>query len=115
MTPLGYEGQLIVTFLKTAPKAFFSEREIARKAGQKGMFRTNPDWAKPVLFRLATEDILQTDAFGHYRIAPECEQPKQRSVSLAPSVARALANSDKVFDLSDIFADLPKENIADLY
>ena len=117
MIPLGYEGQLVVTFLKTAPKAFFSEREIARKAGQKGMFRANPDWAKPALFRLANEGILQTDAFGHYRIAPEHEQAKarQRSISLAPNVARALASSDKVFDLTDIFADLPKDNIADLY
>src|SRR5262245_25055865 len=104
MIPLGYEGQLIVNFLRTAPKAFFSEREIARKAGQKGMFRANPDWAKPILFRLANEDIIQTDAFGHYRIVLECDQAKakQRSISLAPSVAKALANSDKVFDLTDI-------------
>ncbi len=115
MTPLGYEGQLIVNFLKTAPKAFFSEREIARKAGQKGMFRANPDWAKPVLFRLATEDIIQTDVFGHYRIAPEPEQAKQRSISLSPSVAKALESSNKVFDLADIFADTPRDSIADLY
>ena len=115
MIPLGYEGQLIVNFLKTAPKAFFSEREIAHKAGQKGMFRANPDWAKPILFRLATEDIIQTDAYGHYRIAPESERAKQRSISLAPSVAQILACSDKVFDLTDIFAETPKDNIAELY
>ena len=68
-----------------------------------------------VQFRLADEDILQTDAFGHYRIAPEPEQAKQRSISLAPSVAKILASSDTVFDLTDIFADIPKDNIADLY
>ena len=115
MIPLGYEGQLIVNFLKTAPKAFFSEREIARKAGQKGQFRADPDWAKPILYRLATENIIQTDAFGHYRLAPEREKAKQRSISLAPSVARALASSDKVFDLADIFADTPTDNISELY
>src|SRR6185503_3601316 len=67
MMSLGYEGQLIVNFLKTAPAVFFSEREIARKAGQKRQFRDNPDWAKPLLLRLASESIIQTDAFGHYR------------------------------------------------
>ena len=115
MITLGYEAQLIVNFLKTAPEAFFSEREIARKAGQKGQFRANPDWAKPILFRLANEDVIQTDAFGHYRIAPEREQAKQRSIPLAPCIAQALASSDKVFDLTEIFADTPKDSIADLY
>ena len=115
MIALGYEGQLIVNFLKTAPKAFFSEHEIARKAGQKGHFRANPDWAKPILFRLANEDIIQTDAFGHYRIAPEREQAKRWSMPLAPCVAQALASSDKTFDLTEIFADTPKDNIAELY
>jgi hypothetical protein len=132
MSPLGYEGQLIVSFLKTAPKAFFAEREIARKAGQKGQFRANPDWAKPILFRLANEDIIQTDAFGHYRIAREreeaiplapcveqavplapcVEQAKRRSIALAPCVEQALAGSGKIFDLTEIFADTPKDNIA---
>ena len=114
---LDYEGQLIVNFLKTAPEAFFSEREIARKAGQKGQFRLNPDWAKPLLFRLAKENIIQTDAFGHYRIAPEPEQakPQPRSIPLAPWVAQALAGSDKTFDLTEIFEDTPKDNIAELY
>jgi hypothetical protein len=115
MITLGYEAQLIVNFLKTAPEAFFSEREIARKAGQKGQFRANPDWAKPFLFRLANENFIQTDAFGHYRIAPEREQAKQRSIPLAPSVAKTLASSDKIFDLMEIFADTPKDSIAELY
>jgi hypothetical protein len=135
MRPLGYEGQLIVSFLKTAPKDFFAEREIARKAGQKGQFRANPDWAKPILFRLANEDIIQTDAFGHYRIAPKrehapereqatrqyiplapcVEQATRRSISLAPCVEQALAGSGKIFDLTEIFADTPKDNIAELY
>ena len=121
MSPLGYEGQLIVNFLKTAPKAFFAEREIARKAGQKGQFRANPDWAKPILFRLANEDIIQTDAFGHYRIAPKREQAPEReqatrqSIPLAPCVEQALAGSGKIFNLTEIFADTPKDNIAELY
>ena len=115
MMALGYEGQLIINFLKTAPKAFFSEHEIARKAGQKGHFRADPDWAKQILFRLANEDIIQTDAFGHYRIAPEREQAKRWSIPLAPCVAQALARSDKTFDLTEIFADTPKDNIAELY
>src|SRR5262245_54075059 len=115
MITLGYEAQLIVNFLKTAPEAFFSEREIARKAGQKGQFRANPDWAKPILFRLANEEIIQSDAFGHYRLTPEREQAKQRSIPLAPSIAQALASSEKVFDLTEIFGETPKDSIADLY
>ena len=105
---LGYEAQLIVNFLKTAPEAFFSQREIARKAGQKGQFLANPDWAKPILFRLAHENIIQTDAFGHYRLAPERAQATR---PLAPSVARTLASSGKIFDLTEIFGDTPKDNI----
>jgi hypothetical protein len=115
MIPLGYEALLIVNFLKTAPEAFFSERQIARKAGQKGQFRDNPDWAKPILFRLVNEEIIQTDAFGHYRIAPEVKKSRERSIPLAPAIAKALASSGKVFDLTEIFADTPKDNIADLY
>ena len=84
MIGLGYEGQLIVVFLKATPKAFFSAREIARKAGQKGQFRENPDWAKPILFKLAAEDIIQTDGFGHYGIAPEREEAEHPSFPLAP-------------------------------
>jgi len=111
----GYEAQLIVNFLKTAPEAFFSQREIARKAGQKGQFRANPDWAKPILFRLANEDIIQTDAFGHYRIAPEREQAKRQSIPLAPCVAQTLASSGKIFDLTEIFGGTHKDNIAEPY
>ena len=113
MMSLGYEGQLIVNFLKTAPQAFFSEREISRKAGQKRQFRDNPDWAKPLLLRLASENIIQTDAFGHYRIAPELDRAKHRSIPLAPSVALALAMSGKVFDLAEIFEDTPEDSIAE--
>ena len=110
----GYEAQLIVNFLKTAPEAFFSQREIARKAGQRGQFRTNPDWAKPILFRLANEDIIQTDAFGHYRIVPGREQAKRGSIPLAPCVAQTLASSDTIFDLTE-FEGTPKDNIAESY
>jgi len=110
---LGYEGQLIVNFLKTAPLIFFSEREIARKAGQKRAFRDDPDWAKPVLFRLARENIIETDAFGHYRIAREPERAQRKSIPLAPWIEQALAASGKVFDLTEIFEETTKDGIAE--
>lgn len=115
MTSLGSEAQLIVNFLKTAPKSFFSEREIARKAGLKRQFRENPDWAKPILLRLADENTVETDAFGHYRITPEPEQAKRRSIPLAPSVKEILDRNAKTFDLADLFADVPTDNVAAKY
>lgn len=112
MLTLGYEGQLIVNFLKTAPDSFFSALEIARKAGQKGQFRLNPDWAKPVLFRLVDEKLVEADAFGHYRLAAElaAEAKPKKSMPLAPHIAEALARSDKVFDLTELFLQTSQES-----
>jgi hypothetical protein len=108
MRTLGYEGQLIINFLKSAPDSFFSGTEIARKAGQKGLFRENPDWAKPVLFRLVEEDFVETDAYGHYRLIPDETQKTKTSLPLAPHIAEILARSERVFDLTHYFLETPK-------
>ncbi|MDR3459182.1 MAG: hypothetical protein P4N60_17265 [Verrucomicrobiae bacterium] len=51
-------------------------KEIARRASTKKRFSEDPDWAKPVLMRLAENGILESDTSGRYRIKPENKHDK---------------------------------------
>ena len=60
----------IFHFLKSWGREFIGAKEIARRAGGKKRFHENPDWAKPLLVRMAERGILEGDAMGRYRLKP---------------------------------------------
>lgn len=82
----------IFQFLKTWGVKFVGAAEIARRAGNKRRFYTEPDWAKPVLAQMADRGILETDAHGRYRIKPVSRKDKQKRW-VAPDIAKILQES----------------------
>jgi len=60
----------IFHYLQTWGNDFVSAMEICRRASTKKRFHQNPDWAKPILQRMAERGILEGDALGRYRIKP---------------------------------------------
>jgi hypothetical protein len=65
---MGTDGHEILEFLKQFD-TFVSPIEIAKKVGGKRRFNEDPDWARPVLFRLLMEDLVEANEYGHYRVA----------------------------------------------
>ncbi len=64
------DERAIVEYLKTQGKNFVTANEICRRAGNIKRYRDERDWAKPVLMRMADQGILETNAFGQYRLKP---------------------------------------------
>jgi hypothetical protein len=65
---LSPEEKLVLDYLATSPQTFFSPREVCRRAGDKQMYSEKPNWAVPLLHRLLTRGLVETDASGRYRI-----------------------------------------------
>ncbi len=103
------DERAIVDYLKTQPRDFVTAKEICRRAAELERFRREPDWAKPILVRMAKHDILETNAFGQYRLKPEPEKRKRKKIALSPKIQQILEASGKVFVLDEDPADLPPE------
>src|SRR5678815_5644953 len=76
---------------------YISSREICRRAGGKRRFRSDPEWAKPVLARMAERGIVENDAAGHYRIKPREEDKGKKKRWVSPQIQRILRDSGKEF------------------
>src|SRR5450631_205917 len=86
------EEQEIFYFLKTWGEQFVSAKEIARRAGGKQKFYKNPEWAKPLLMRMAERGVLESDTSGRYRIKP-VPKKKQNKRWVSPEIAKILEQS----------------------
>jgi len=71
------DDQMVLGYLQKYPLAFVSPMEVCKRAGGKKCFAENPDWAKPILQRLALQRVLEVDALGHYRIRPTKEEEEE--------------------------------------
>ena len=78
----------IYQFLKSWGTQFVHTREICRRAAGRKRFNDEPEWAKPVLLRMAERGILESNATGHYRIKPVKKKKGKRWVS--PDIAKIL-------------------------
>ena len=81
----------IFQFLKTWGADFTSAMEICRRAGSKKKFHDDPNWAKPILLRMAERGILEADMQGRYRIKPV--KKKKGNQWVAPDIAKILKES----------------------
>ncbi len=86
----------ICNYLKACRGQFVSPREIARRAAGKWRFREEPNWAMPVLLRLAEKEILESDASGYYRLRPKERKKPKKWVS--PQIKEILEKSGRNFD-----------------
>ena len=79
----------IFQFLKTWGAEFTSAKEVARRAASKKKFYDDPEWAKPLLMRMAERGILESDIQGRYRIKPVTRKDKHEHW-VAPDIAKIL-------------------------
>jgi hypothetical protein len=86
------EEQEIFYFLKTWGEEFVSAKEIARRSGGKQKFYKNPEWAKPLLMRMAERGVLESDTQGRYRIKPVAKKNKNKRW-VSPDIAKILEAS----------------------
>ncbi|MGD0351578.1 MAG: hypothetical protein ABSB84_14880 [Verrucomicrobiota bacterium] len=79
----------IFYFLKTRGEEYVNAVEIARRAGGKRKFHEDPDWAKPLLVRMAERGILESDIQGRYRVKSVGRKGKNKRW-VAPDIAKIL-------------------------
>jgi hypothetical protein len=79
---MGSDEKDIMEFLSQIG-TFVSGTEIAKRVGGKRRFTEDRDWAKPILYRMLVEGLLEANEYAHYRIKPDRrrtneKEPKQQ-------------------------------------
>lgn len=89
----------IYMYLKAYPGQFVSAAEICRRAASKKRYRDEPDWALPLLRRLAEKGVLEADATGHYRLNRSTEKQKKKKHWISPHLQKILSQSGRTFEI----------------
>jgi hypothetical protein len=84
------DERAIYYYLKLMRPKAAPVRDISRRTGSKRRFRYKPDWANPVLLRMAERHILETDAQGDYRLKPIPPQETRGKRWASPQIAELL-------------------------
>jgi hypothetical protein len=90
----------IYEYLKTWGTEYVNAMEIARRATSKKRFYDDPDWAKPILMRMADRGILENDMQGRYRVKPLSRKDKNKRW-VAPDIAKILQESGVEIETGD--------------
>ena len=65
------EGLTILQFMQSNPDAWYSRKEISRRAVSRAEAEENPQWATAALSALVKDGVVEQDGTtGLYRIAP---------------------------------------------
>jgi len=88
----------IYYYVKGRGRELSPVREISRRIGSKRRWRRSPEWARPVLERMAERGILEGDGDAGYRLKPKPQAEKTGKRWVSPAVAEILKASGKVFD-----------------
>ena len=94
------EERDIFQFLKTWGDEFTNPKEVCRRAASKKKFHDDPDWARPILARMADRGILESDIQGRYRIKP-VSRKKKGNQWVAPDIAKILQESGVEIETGD--------------
>lgn len=90
----------IYEYLRTWGSEYINAMEIARRATSKKRFYDDPDWAKPILMRMADRGILENDMQGRYRVKPLSRKDKNKRW-IAPDIAKILQESGVEVETGD--------------
>jgi hypothetical protein len=90
----------IYEYLKTWGTEYVNAMEIARRATSKKRFYDEPDWAKPILMRMADRGILECDIQGRYRVKPVSRKDKNKRW-VAPDIGQILQESGVEVEAED--------------
>jgi hypothetical protein len=88
----------IYHYLKQRSREFIPVREIGRRTGGKRRGRRFPEWARPVLERMAERGILESGGEAGYRLKPITEVEGKGRRWISPELAEILKASGKAFD-----------------
>ena len=61
------DEQLVIEYLEQFPGIFISPMEVSKRADGRERFKCRPEWARPILHRLAQQNEIDCNEFGHYR------------------------------------------------
>ena len=75
---MGTDEIQIFEYLKSCPNTFVSAIEIARRVGGKRRLREDPNWIRPVLLRMVSDQVLEADEFGQYRLKMRAKKSPSR-------------------------------------
>jgi len=84
------DEKLLIEYLEQFPGIFISPMEVSKRAAGRGRFKAQPEWARPILHRLAQQGDIDCTEFGHYRAKAEGEtqaeerQPEMRKPERQP-------------------------------
>src|SRR5438034_5672329 len=67
------DEQLVVEYLEQFPGIFISPMEVSKRAAGRGRFKEQPEWARAILHRLAQQNTVESNEFGHYRATSKVE------------------------------------------
>ena len=90
----------IYEYLRTWGTEYVNAMEIARRATSKKRFYDEPDWAKPVLMRMADRGILEHNMRGCYRVKPLSRKDKSKRW-VAPDITKILQESGVEVETGD--------------
>jgi predicted transcriptional regulator of viral defense system len=87
----------IYHYLKHRNAEGVAYQEIARRAGGRLRYQYSPQWARPVLMRMTTRDILDRNPQGLYRLKPVPRGETQGKRWTCPRIAQLLERTGKDF------------------
>jgi len=98
------DHKLICQFLKSWPGQFVSRKEICRRAGGKGRYRENENWAVPILQRMLEINLVEKDSAGHFRLTEQKshDQKKGKKRWISPAIKAILHRSGGNFGVIDL-------------
>jgi len=66
--PMTWEETTVLNFLGETPEAWYSRREIARKAINRRIYEEEPNWATGALASLLSRGLIEENAAGSLKI-----------------------------------------------
>ena len=79
------EEQLVLNFLKATPEAYYTRREIARRAVKRRVYDDNPHWPDAALSSLLARHIIEQNENDLYRMKQVEEDEKPSPTARPPS------------------------------
>jgi hypothetical protein len=71
---MGTDETQVLEYLRQYPDTYISGIEVGKRASGRKRFQQDRDWARPVLRRLEVEFLVESNEYGHYRIAGTGDQ-----------------------------------------
>ena len=65
---MGTDEIEVVEYLKSCPSTYVSVTEIMRRVGGKKRMQQDPDWVRPVVRRMLSDEVVESDEFGQIRL-----------------------------------------------